>query len=203
MSTSIFPTLPSGRVPSSSVFSLISNTQAFTSPLSRSTQTIELPGARWQFSLTYQNLSDADARVLKAFLLSLRGAAGRFLLWDHAHPAPAGQAIGSPIVNGAGQLGTTINTAGWSSNITGLLLAGDYIQLGAELKILTADANSNGTGLAALAFEPPLRTSPGNGSSIIIVKPTAVFRLIDDEQDRFQVAPGKFHDITIAGVEAF
>lgn len=202
MSILTFPTLPSGTVPNAVTFSLVPNTQAFSSPLDQSTQTVELPGARWTFSLQYPPLDAADARVLKAFLAQLRGMAGRFYLWDHSQPVPRGAVGGSPVVNGAGQSGASLVTSGWSANRT-VLKVGDYFQVGGELKIVTADVVSNGSGAATITFEPPLRTSPSNGVAIVTTKASAVFRLVDDKQDRMQVSPGKWHDVSLEGVEAF
>lgn len=204
MSILTYPDLPSGQVPTMVVFSLVPNTQAFTSPLNGSVQTLELPGARWQFSIQYPGtLDQADRLALKAFLAKLRGAAGRFYMWDHSHKAPAGAATGVPVVSGAGQAGGTLNTSGWTPSVTGILKAGDYFQVGQELKILTANANSDGSGNATLTFESPLRAAPANGASIITTRASAIFMLKDDQQDQFQVAPGQWSSITIEGVEAF
>lgn len=200
MSILTFPTL---RAPSSSTFQLVTNTLGFQSPLNKTTQTLELPGARWVFALTYQNLTDSERRILKAFIAQLRGAAGRFYLWDHNQPYPSGIATGTPVVNGAGQTGSSLSVSGWTASKTGILKAGDYFQVGTELKMMVADANSNGSGIATLTFEPPLRAAPANGASIITTRPKCIMRLKDDEQDRFPVIPGHFSNVTLEGSEVF
>lgn len=202
MSILSLPTL-SRPVPSSCLFSLIANTQAFQSPLNRSTQTLELPGARWQSTFSWQNLTDADSRIIKAWLLKLVGMAGRFYLYDFTHSTPTGTAAGSPVVSGADQTGRSIVTSGWTANQSSLLLPGDYVGIGGELKCITATAASNGSGVATLAFEPPLRAAPANSSAIVKSAPTCIMRLADDQQDRFEFKQRNVTDITISCVEVF
>jgi hypothetical protein len=163
---------------------IITNSQTFRSPLSGSVQTLELPGARWRVTLTFNNLKRAERAALKAFLAQLRGPAGRFTLHNFAEPTPQGAATGTPLVNGASQTGASLATDGWTPNITGILKAGDYFAVGGELKIITADASSNGSGQATLEFEPPLRASPADNASITTSQPTATFMLQDDDQAR-------------------
>lgn len=195
---------PAGfRHPSGLTFSLATNTQAFTSPLSRAAQTLELPGARWEVAATWGNLSAAEIRALRAWLLRLRGQAGRFHLWDMSHESPAGVASGSPVVSGAGQTGASLATSGWTPSTPGILRAGDLIGVGNELKMVTVDADSDAGGLATLAIEPPLRASPAAGAALVLTRPTAVFRLKDDGQDKFAIRPGLRADFTLEAVESW
>ncbi len=84
--------------PSGLTFSLKPNTQAFQSPLTRATQTLEMPGARWVAVITWSELVASEIRALRAFLAQLRGRAGRLSLWDMAFETPAGIATGTPVV---------------------------------------------------------------------------------------------------------
>lgn len=184
-------------------FSLMPNTQVFQSPLNRTVQTLELPGARWTLTLEWRNVSLADARLIKAFLASLRGMAGSFYAYDYTHQTPSGSAAGTPLVKGAGQTGGTLVTDGWTPGQSNLLLPGDYFGVNGELKLITAPCDSNGSGEATLTFEPPLRSAPADNASITLTKPTAVFRLVDDEQDQITVDPNRRPTITIEAVERF
>ena len=58
-------------------WSIISNTQGFTSDLNGATQTAVLPGARWSASLTFANRTGREARALQGFLAGLQGKIGR------------------------------------------------------------------------------------------------------------------------------
>ena len=183
MSTLTFPTL-SHRSLISCEFNLITNTQTFTSPLTKSSQTSELPGAFWIATLAFQNLSEADGRILKAFVAEMDGMAGRVYLWDMSHRVPSGIIGGTPLVYGDSQVGKVLNTDGWGSSRTGILLRGDLFGVNGELKIMTVDANSNSSGVSSLNFRPALRSTPTDNLAIITTAPTCIMRLADDQQMR-------------------
>lgn len=191
-------------VPKSSVFGLRSNTMAFTSPTNRDTRTRENPGAAWFAALEFatSELRRAEIRELMAFLVQLRGMSGRFYLHDHAHPTPLGTPGGTPLVNGAGQTGNTLNTDGWTLS-TRVLEKGDYFQVGDELKMMVAAADSNALGVATLTFEPPLRVSPADNAAIVHAQPKCVMRLASDDQAKWDTATPLRSSIVIDCVEAF
>jgi hypothetical protein len=201
MTTKTFPILAQAA-PVNLEWSLQSNTQTFTSPLNGTMQTLELPGARWRASFTFQNLAEADAAKLQAFLVSLRGQAGRFYLYNFARPKPNGVGTGTPRVNGAGQSGGTLLTDGWTASQTGILKAGDFIGVNGELKMVTADVNSDGSGNATLSIEPPLRSSPADNSAITVTQPTTTFMLTEATSKWVTRAP-IITDITIDAIEMF
>lgn len=196
-----WPTL-SRRAPAAFDFSLVSNTQTFTSPLSKAVQTVEMPGAHWAFSFQLNSLNRIDADILRPWLARLRGASGRFYMHDMSRPTPRGIATGTPLVAGAGQGGTTLVTDGWTPNTAGILRAGDYFGVNGELKMLVLDAASNGAGVATLTFEPPLRSAPADNAVITTVKPTAVFKLDEDTVRWVTTAPVR-DSIAIAATEAW
>lgn len=200
MTTIAFPTL-SRAAPREFDFGLISNTQKFESPLNRSVQTGELPGARWAAQFGYENLTDADAALLQAFFAKLRGQAGRFYLYNFARQAPRGVATGTPLAAAASTT-VLLKSSGWTAGVTGILKAGDFIGCGGELKIVTADVNSNGSGLADIPVEPPFRTVPSVSAAIAVNKPTATFMLTEDTS-RWLTRPGKFTDFNLQAVEVF
>ncbi len=197
-------------------------TQSFESPLNRAVQTYELPGARWAFSATWSALSAMDARIFKAWLSKLRGAAGRFYAGDLANKTPIGSVNGHGHVYGAGQTGSTIITA-WTGDFgittdddtittdsdlitmdygEGMwFFPGDYIGINGELKIVTEIASVEGGGFCTIVFEPPLRTSPPDSTEIIYQFPKTVFRLIDDKQDSFNFDVNRRPTITISAIE--
>lgn len=187
--------------PSSIEWRLDSNTQQFTSPLSGATQTLALPGQRWSFTFTYPYISRANADAVSVFTAQLRGMAGRFKTGNPARSTPLGTATGTPVVAGASQLGISLATSGWTAS-TLVLKAGDFIEVNGELKLITADVTSGGTGLATLAFEPPMRAAPANLAPIVTASPGATFRLKEDSQAlRFD----SYYEraFTLEGVEVF
>lgn len=192
-------------------FGLVSNTTSFTSPLSGTTQTLELPGAHWRGVLDYPPLNDADKRTLQVFLLKLRGAAGRFYFNDPIWKAAGGNdgaGTGTPLVNGGSQIGTSLSVDGFAASVTGILKSGDYFSfdttLGRELKMLTADVDSDGSGNATLTFEPPIRNAPADNAAIEVSNPTTIFRLANDEQVKWAFAGGNIYTgFQLDVVEAF
>lgn len=201
MTTLTWPTsLPR---PSGLTFSLRPNSQAFQSPLTKSTQTMEMPGARWVAVVTWSELIKPEIRALRAFLAKLRGRAGRVYLWDMSLETPDGIATGTPLVMGAAQVGSSLVTDGWTNSVTGILLTGDYIGVNGELKTLVSDADSDAGGQATLVFEPPLRTSPADNAAITLIKPTCTFRLLDDDQDNIPIQAPLRGSITLTFEESF
>lgn len=187
---------------SSVEWGLVSNTQTHTSPLSGIVQTLELPGTKWQATIKIDCLTIADHRKVTSFRAALRGQAGRFYLYNHFHSTPSGVATGTPQINGAAQTGGTLLTKGWTISQTGILLAGDYIGFGDELKIVTADANSDGAGLATVSIEPPIRTSPADSASITTTEPTCIMRSVESVSSSTNM-PNRVSSFIITAIEAF
>lgn len=199
MTTLTFPTLT--RTPGSFEFGIVSNTTTFSSPLSQSVQTIEMPGARWRFSFPLNDLAEADAALVQGFLAQLRGQAGRFYMSNLARPTPRGIATGTPLVKGASQTGTSINTDGWTPSQTGILKVGDFFKIGDELKmVVSADVSSDGSGNATIMFEPPIRSSPADNSAITTSSPTAIFKLTGDDNG-WATRPGRYTSFNLQGIE--
>jgi hypothetical protein len=199
MTTLTWPTL-TRATPAEIEWSLMSNTQTFTSPLSGAVQTVEMPGARWRASFTLGELDAADAAALQAFMAQLRGRSGRFYLYNFARPSPRGTATGTPLVKGASQTGTSLAIDGLAAGAT--LLAGDFFEVGGELKIVTATATANGSGEATVSFEPPLRASPADNAAITLTQPKATMMLEDDAARVTTRAPF-WSSVSITAIEAF
>jgi hypothetical protein len=168
---------------------LNSNTQTHRSPLSGVTQTIELPGAYWSAVLTFEDQGPEDSRPLIAFFVSMRGQAISFNLFNHAHPIPQGVATGTPLVYGAGQVGTQLITEGWTADVANILMAGDYIQVGTKLKMVVENANTDALGRSTLQVEPPWADSPASGAEIVTDHPQALMRLTSDKSGLSTKAP--------------
>lgn len=178
-----------------SAFALIWNTLTHSSPLSRSTQTIELPGAAWAASLVLPSLAKVDRKLLQVTLNSLRGTAGRVYFGDPAYllEGPDGTASGTPLVMGGGQTGRSLATDGWGLSET-VLAKGDYFSFdttaGRELKQVNADISSDGAGAATLTFDMPIRNAPADNAPITVDGATCIMALTSDSQNRLQYLRG-------------
>lgn len=190
---------PSQIRPSQQTFKLVSNGAVFTSPFTASSQTVRYPGSRWQTTMTFENLDDTESRLLEVMLARLDGMAGRVRLFDFGRePATL---RGNPLVNGAGQSGDSVNTDGWTPN-TLVLRAGDYIQVGTELKMVLSNTSSNASGQAAIEIGPMLRYSPADNSQIIVTNPTGVF-MQPQQENGWDRKPAMSNDFSLEFIEAF
>jgi len=174
----IFPT---DIKPSVSDFRLLANSKTFSSGFNRSAQTVAFAGEMWTASLDFNVLTKEQTAQLIGFLWSLKGSATPFLIGDSAFTLPMGTGNGAPVVAGANQTGTMLNIRGGDANKT-MLKAGDYIQIGNELKGVTRDCIVGADTMATIHFEPRLRVIPADGSAIIMKNTQGLFRLQDDKQ---------------------
>jgi hypothetical protein len=156
------------------------------SPFTFQQQIVAHPGQRWAASISLPPMRRVDAENWVAFLLSLKGQVGTFLLGDPNCFNAQGSARttpGTPLVNGASQTGDTLTIDGLPTSVTGYLLPGDYIQLGsgsaAQLyKVLTQVDTSGGA--ATLDIWPNLRSSPADNAAVVVANTKGKFRLKDN-----------------------
>ena len=179
-----------------------------TSPFNFKQQVHQYSGQRWEADITLPRMAREDAEQWVAFLMSLYGQKGTFLLGDPlGGPArgSASPAAGPPGVNGASQTGGTLNIDGLPASATGYLKAGDYIQLGSaatsQLYKVLADADSNSSGEASLDIYPNLRSSPADGATVVVSNAKGLFRLASNETS-WNINNLAFYGITFGAVES-
>ena len=191
--------------PSSVRFSPINRVAVSESPFSGVQQTYQHPAQFWEAEVSYPPLSRDEAEPLVAQLTSLYGVKGTFLLNDPAGTSPRGIATGTPLVKGGSQVGSTLISDGWTASKTGILKAGDWIQLGsgatARLYKVLKDANSDGSGDSTLDIWPNLRSSPADNAAITIASAAGVFRLLTNDLS-YQINSALHYGITFACREA-
>ena len=166
-------------------FYLEANTQRFESPITKAVQRSRLGGGRWVATYTLPRMKRAEAMLWKAFFLKCEGSAYTFNAYDPDATSPLGAWTGTPLVNGASQTGSTLAIDGCTADVFGWGMAGDYFSVGGELKQLTQDADTNGSGETTLYFKPALRSSPADNAAITFEQATCEMVLTDDQQ-----APG-------------
>ena len=104
----------------------------------------------------------------------------------------------------ASQVGNTIATSGWDANETDVLLPGDYIELeGKELKMITIAVSSDANGEAIINFDPPIRVSPSDLSSVTRTNCETIMLLDSDENSWSTNNAGLLTNFTIGCAEAF
>lgn len=132
------------------------------SPFTFAGQSHAYAGQMWQLDATLRPMKRSEAEPWIAFLTSLRGQLGTFLIGDPLACRSRGLAstfLGTPVITD--QSGGTISVTGASANKTGWLLAGDYIQIGtgsaATLHKLLQDASTDASGDVDLDIWPHIR----------------------------------------------
>ena len=195
-----YPVTPPATVPSSIALRPRSTTGVSISPFTAQHQVYSYPAQVWQMDVRMPALRRAEAEPWIAFFLSLNGRFGTFSYGDVTGKTPRGSVPGTPLVDGASQTGLTLDTKGWTATQTGVLLAGDYIQIGTDLHRVVEDADSDSGGLSALEIWPTIRTSPADGASITTTDTKGIWRLQSDEMP---YSPGNpFYDISFSCIEA-
>lgn len=140
------------------------------SPFTFSQQVVSYPGERWAVNVSIPPLRRDVMAAWKAFLVSLRGQTGTFLMGDPDYQdGPRGGATACTVTGTAGSSSPTVA-------LTGTLLAGDYIQIGigssARLHMVLADQTGNGT----LEIWPSLRQNYTSANTVLDT-PKGHFRL--------------------------
>lgn len=203
MAVETFPTL--SRRPSAMQWGYADNAQSFVSPLDKTTQTLELVGTRWTLNMTYLELGEDDTAELQAFLGLLNGRSGRFYVPNFVKLTPKGSAQGNPSPSVAAPTAagdSIIQTTNWVVNQPQVLKKSDLIQVGDELKLITADASSDSFGDAALSVFPPVRGVHSLGASIITNEPKARMRLVNG-RNSWSINPPILNSFRIVAIESF
>lgn len=142
------------------------------SPFTYQQQIVAHQGQRWAASISLPPMKRQDAEPWVAFLLSLYGQVGTFLLSDPNCPAPRGTATAATLTGTANSTSPTIT-------MTGTLLAGDYISLGSgsttRLHKVVQDRSGNGT----IEIWPALRESVTD-AAVDLTEAKGRFRLKDN-----------------------
>lgn len=175
------------------------------SPFTGQQQVYKHQGEWWEAEVTLPPMKRATAEQVAAFLIKMKGQYGTFLLGDPANTSPRGVGTGTPLVNGAGQTGSSLVTDGWTADTTGILKAGDWIQLGSgsttTLHKVLDDVNSDGSGNATLEIFPSLRSSPSDDDAITVSSPKGIWRLASNQME-YSIDEASVYGITFACVEA-
>jgi hypothetical protein len=203
MASITFPAL-SVDAPGSVSLSLVADVQQLESPLDKTVQTVAKPGARWKASFSYNNLQEADASLMQAFLIKLRGRFNTFPFYPFEQPEPIGTQRGSPVVDGAHAAGATeIDLRDVTNGAT--LLAGDFIGLGSQLCMVAEDVTFSGT-TGTVEITIPMRKALADGVALVWDRPTVEMRYVPD-QVGWSSRPGyqleKFSDFAFDCVEVF
>jgi hypothetical protein len=168
------------------------------SPFTFAGQSHAYQGQMWQVDVSLPPMRRTAAEQWIAFLVSLRGQYGTFLLGDTTCSSIRGTATSCSITGSSGD-----NTVSATVPSGETLLAGDYIQLGsastATLHKVLVDYT--GTGAAAdLEIWPALRVNRSSASATLS-NARGNFRLSNNEQ-AWSINEASIYGITFGAMEA-
>ena len=162
------------------------------SPFTYKQQTHSYDGQMWEADVTLPPMNRDDAESWVSFLMSMKGRAGSFLLYDPSAKSARGTATSATISGSVGDDSVTVS-------MTGTLKAGDYIQLGAAsdatLHKVLVDQSGGGT----LEIWPKLRKDRSSVSAVL-VNASGVFRLASNETS-WSVDNASFFGISFGATE--
>jgi hypothetical protein len=176
------------------------------SPFTGQQQVQAYPKQLWLASVELPPLKRPEAEQWIAFLLSLNGKQGTFLMGDPSGATPRGIATGTPLLNGAHAANVnSLITDGWTASQTGILLTGDYIQLGtgaaSRLHKVLADVNSDATGNATFDIWPSTSAAYSDNAALIVQNTKASFRL-DENISGWSVTESILYGISFSATQA-
>ena len=145
-------------------------------------QVFEYDYALWGATLSLPPMKREQAREWEAFLMQLHGVKGTFLLGDPDASSPQGVVTGTVTLNSAVAVGDfTVALATSQNSTNNMFRKGDYIQLGSagtsKLHMVTADANSNSSGVVTVTIEPSIKAVVRTGQQITYNSPKGLFRM--------------------------
>lgn len=163
------------------------------SPFTFAGQAHAYSGQTWQADISLPAMKREDAEKWIAFLVSLRGQFGTFLLNDPSGTSPRGTATTVNITGSTGDSSV-------STTMTGTLLAGDYIQLGSGLNARLHKVLQDQSGSGTLEIWPALRVDQSSASADL-TSAAGAFRLSSNQQS-WSVNEASIYGITFAAMEA-
>jgi hypothetical protein len=153
---------------------LRANVLVSTSPLTGAMQTVQIPGTRWIFRLTFGNASAAEQAEREAWFSQLEGMANRAALWHHARPLPRGtRQTDTTLASSASSAATSLSLNATTGQT---LLKGDMLAVGGQLLQVIADATA-AAGVLTVSVRPSLRAAVASLAAVTLVRPTGEFIL--------------------------
>ena len=170
------------------------NTVAYSrSPFTLKGQAHAYAGEAWEADISLPPMKRADAEQWIAFLMSLRGQFGTFLLNDPSATSARGTATSATITGPVGDRSVTVA-------MTGTLKAGDYFSLGTGTSTRLYKVLQDQSGSGTLEIWPALRDAASTATADL-TSASGTFRLASNEQS-WSVNEASIYGITFGAFEA-
>ncbi len=192
-------TYPSTPRPQGMAWRLVMPAQTNVSDWTGRRQTLASGRGWWEAQIAFPPIvGTTNINAWRSFIAKSRGSANDFQV--PVDPVAQSASTATPLVNGAGQQGRTLNTDGWPLSTT-VLQAGQYVTINNQLLQLTENVTSNGSGVAVLTFEPPVRVSPADNAAIEYKNPFCLMYLV--EEPTLSVETGYVYSLSLNLRESF
>ena len=192
-------TYPSTPKPSGMSWRLVMPSQTNVSDWTGRRQTIASGRGWWECQITLPPIvGTTNVNTWRSFIAKARGRANDFQI--PVDPIAQSASASTPLVNGASQTGRTLATDGWPVSTT-VLVAGQFVTINNQLLQLTENVTSNGSGVATLTFEPPIRTSPSDNAAIEYKNPYCLMYFV--EEPTLSVENGYVYSLSLNLRESF
>lgn len=134
----------------------------------------------WMAELTWPPMSLANAEILSAWLLSLKGQVGSFRYAPRQSAASTLTGRRLAVVGYA--YNDAVSVTGWAAGAASTLRVGQFLQIGNQLlRITTANSFADASGRVTISFEPSLRSTLPLDEPVIFQSPEGLFRLASAE----------------------
>ena len=163
------------------------------SPFTYKQQIVNHGGQRWEASVTIPSVRRDLAAPWKAMLTGLKGPTGTFLLGDPDYATPRGTVSSCTLTGSVGNDSANVT-------MTGTLLAGDYIQLGADSTAKLHQVLEDQDGDGILQLWPNLRADYTT-ATVTFNNPKGVFRLKENVTS-WSINNSSFYGISFEAIEA-
>lgn len=162
------------------------------SPFTYKQQTHSYDGQMWEADVTLPPMNRDDAESWVSFLMSLKGRAGTFLLYDPSARSARGTATSATVTGSAGDDSLSVV-------MTGTLKAGDYIQIGAASDATLHKVLVDQSGSGTLEVWPKLRKDRAS-VAVDLTSASGLFRLASNET-AWSVDNASFFGISFGATE--
>ncbi|PCI51398.1 MAG: hypothetical protein COB49_01975 [Alphaproteobacteria bacterium] len=167
-------------------FRWVTNRAIHRSPITGKVQTVDRNGGRWEVDVQLPPLTIAQIRAWFAALIRAQDDPVYFSP-PYSSTMLSGGNPGSPLVNGAAQVGTSLITDAWAAFYS--VSDGDFISFNNgsfdELHLIKSGTGlaADGLGNAILTIHPAIQISPPNNAVIRVANPRGQFKVIADTVD--------------------
>lgn len=191
-----FPTINGKSIIQSMSMRLVHSVAVTESPFNYKQKIQDFGGMKWEAEVTIRPLTQSEAKTFQAFLLSLNGRKGTFIMGNPLDE----RTIGSPpthTFSTACAVGDTTIETDFSGSDTYRINAGDFISFDNRLYIAlkAVDGSPN-----EIDISPPARTTGLVNEAIEYMQPVGTWRLASNVSD-WDIENNQTYSFTFSCVE--